>query len=67
MSRRSSKRESKTLNEVNVLEIIFVVDESTFSVSRTAEVKKLIAQMIELAHKRGRPTKSNLEGFENAA
>lgn len=67
MSRRSSKRESKTLNEVNVLEIIFVADESTFSVSRTAEVKKLIAQMIELAHKRGRPTKSNLEGFENAA
>lgn len=67
MSRGNSRRESKTMNEVNVLEVIFVADESTFSASRTAEVKKLIAQMIELSHKRGRPSTQNMEDLEDAA
>ncbi len=59
-------RESKTLKNVVVTEIHFVKDESEQSEVRANEVKNLIAQMIELSHKRGRPTKINVEILDAA-
>ena len=67
MSRLNPKRVSKTLNEIKVLEVHFVRDETRNSLARTNEVKTLIAQMIELSRKRGRPALNNLEEDLNAA
>lgn len=49
------------MKEIKVLTIEFVNDESGKSRERTEEIKNLIVQMLELAHKRGRPTKEEKE------
>ena len=45
------------MRDVKVIEVTFVQDDSGSSAERTREARKLIAQMIELSHKRGRPAK----------
>ena len=57
MSKTYEKRESKTLRNVQVIEIQFLKDNSENCGARTDEARNLIAQMIDLSHKRGRPTK----------
>ena len=59
-------RGAKTMKDVKVVSFEFIKDESESSAARTEEVKNLIAQMIELSHKRGRPTKDE-EEIPNAA
>ncbi|MBL7670346.1 MAG: hypothetical protein JNM39_07650 [Bdellovibrionaceae bacterium] len=54
------------MRNVKVVSFEFVKDESGSSAERTEEVRNLIAQMIELSHKRGRPTKFD-EEEKNAA
>lgn len=49
-----------------MINLEFVKDESGNSRERTEEVRNLIAQMIELSHKRGRPRKEE-EEVSNAA
>lgn len=66
MSTSSNGTASKTMRDVKVLNLRFVKDESGNSRERTEEVRKLIAQMIELSHKRGRPEKDDL-GVSDAA
>jgi hypothetical protein len=61
MSKTGYKRESKTMTEVSVIEFKFTKDDSDSSASRTQEVSNLIAQMIEMSHKRGRPSKHDEE------
>jgi len=60
------KRGEKTMKDVKVISVEFVKDDSGSSAQRTQEVRKLIAQMIELSHKRGRPSKED-EEISNAA
>ncbi len=60
-------RETKTLRNAKVIEVVFVKDESLLSVARITEAKNLIAQMIELAHKRGRPARKKCEEDKDAA
>lgn len=60
------KRGAKTMKDVKVISVEFVKDDSGSSAQRTQEVRKLIAQMIELSHKRGRPSKED-EEISNAA
>ncbi len=60
------QRESKTLRNVKVIEVVFLRDESIFSEMRITEAKNLIAQMLEMANKRGRPRKVTEES-EDAA
>ena len=55
------KRGAKTMKDVKVIEVTFVKDESGSSAERSREVRKLIAQMIESSHKRGRPAKEEEE------
>jgi hypothetical protein len=57
---------SKTIKEVKVINLEFVKDDSGKSRERTDEIRNLIAQMIELSHKRGRPSKEEVE-VSNAA
>jgi hypothetical protein len=57
---------SKTMRDVKVINLEFIKDESGNSRERTEEVRNLIAQMIELSHKRGRPVKDD-KGVPNAA
>jgi hypothetical protein len=59
-------RGAKTMKDVKVVSIEFVKDESGLSSERTQEVRNLIAQMMELSHKRGRPSKEE-EEVPNAA
>lgn len=59
-------KESKTMRGAKVNEVIFLKDESINAESRIAEVRNLVAQMIEMSHQRGRPKKSTKE-IENAA
>ena len=66
MKRPRYKRGAKTMKDVKVISIKFVKDDSGASAERTQEVRKLIAQMIELSHKRGRPSKED-EEISNAA
>lgn len=54
------------MRDVKVVSFEFVKDESGNSLERTEEVRNLIAQMIELSHKRGRPKKDD-EELKNAA
>lgn len=61
MRRKRHQRESKTMRNVKVAEIVFLRDVSESNDVRIAEAKNLIAQMIELSHQRGRPAKSNEE------
>lgn len=61
MKRLTKKVASKTMKEIKVLTIEFVNDESGKSRERTEEIKNLIVQMLELAHKRGRPIKEEKE------
>lgn len=61
MSRDVKERKSKTMREVQVIQLDFVRDGSERAESRTNEVKNLIIQMIELSHKRGRPMKDEKE------
>ena len=60
------KQGCKTMKDVKVIGFEFIKDESGNSSERTEEVRNLIAQMIELSHKRGRPNKDD-EGVLNAA
>lgn len=66
MSKQGYKRESKTMTEVSVIEIKFVKDDLDSCATRTQEVRNLIAQMIEMSHKRGRPSK-HIEEISDAA
>lgn len=66
MRKARNKCGSKTMKDVKVIEVTFVKDESGSCAERTSEVRKLIAQMIELSHKRGRPAKEE-EEVSNAA
>jgi len=61
VKRLTKKVASKTMKEIKVLTIEFVNDESGKSRERTEEIKNLIVQMLELAHKRGRPIKEEKE------
>lgn len=54
------------MKDVKVIIFEFVKDESAKRQARTEEAQNLIAQMIELSHKRGRPSK-NEEEVLNAA
>lgn len=54
------------MKDVKVIAVDFVKDETGDSTERTCEVRILIAQLIELSHKRGRPTKEE-EEVSNAA
>ncbi len=47
------------MTNVQSMKLEFIKDESGQSASRSAEVLNLIAQMIELSHKRGRPSKGD--------
>ena len=60
------KRGAKTMKDVKVIDVTFVRDDSGSSAERTTEIRKLIAQMIEFSHKRGRPAKAE-EGDSDAA
>ncbi len=66
MSQRNLKRESKTLTDIAMTEIKLIIEDSQMNSTRTQEVRNLISQMIELAHKRGRPLKEG-EELLNAA
>ena len=66
MRRERKRRKSKTLKDIRVMKFEFVKDESSHSVDRSDEAINLIAQMIELSHKRGRPSKEDQE-FDHAA
>jgi hypothetical protein len=66
MSKARYKGASKTMRDVKVINFEFVKDESGNSRERTEEVRNLIAQMIDLSHKRGRPSKEDKE-MPNAA
>ena len=66
MKKPRYSRGAKTMKDVKVASLEFVKDESGNSRDRTEEVRNLIAQMIELSHKRGRPTKED-EEVPNAA
>lgn len=66
MSKARYKGASKTMRDVKVINFEFVKDESGNSRERTEEVRNLIAQMIDLSHKRGRPSKEAKE-MPNAA
>lgn len=66
MRKPLSKKGRKTMRNVKVIGFEFVKDESGNSRERTEEVRNLIAQMIELSHKRGRPKKDD-EEVPNAA
>jgi len=61
LSRHVKERKSKTMRDVQVIQLDFVRDESERAESRTNEVKNLIVQMIELSRKRGRPMKDEKE------
>lgn len=65
-AKRKPPRESKTLRNAKVIEVVFLRDESVSSEIRITEAKNLIAQMIELSHRRGRPRKVEEES-EDAA
>ena len=49
------------MKDIRVSKFEFVKDESSQSVDRSEEAINLIAQMIELSHKRGRPMKEDQE------
>lgn len=49
------------MKDIKMTTIEFVIDDSGKARERTEEVKNLIAQMLELANKRGRPTKDTNE------
>lgn len=66
LRRKRPPRESKTMRNVKVTEIVFLRDVSESCDVRVAEAKNLIAQMIELSHQRGRPAKS-AEEMKDAA
>ena len=57
MSVSSWMRESKTMNQLPIVNIEFVADESVSSVKRSREATEIIFQMLLLARKRGRPLK----------
>ncbi len=60
------KKESKTISEVNKLEIKMIEDNSADSARRTSNAKDIIAKMISIANKNGRPALNEGE-FDNAA
>ena len=66
MNKPHYKEGRKTMRDVKVVSFEFVKDENDYSRERTEEVRNLIAQMIELSHKRGRPKKDD-EELKNAA
>ncbi len=61
MSRRSLGKESKTVTEIKRVEIKMIEDQSPSSAARSDEAKDIIATMIGLAHKMGRPRKYERE------
>lgn len=66
MNRLIEKKESKTISEVKRLEIEMVEDKSANSERRTANARDIIAKMIFIAKKNGRPSLKERE-FDNAA
>ncbi len=66
MIRLMEKKESKTITEVNKLEMKMTEDSSADSARRTSNAKDIIAKMISIANKIGRPTLNEGE-FDNAA
>ena len=48
---------TKTLNNFNVIEFTMIEDKSEMSKSRSDEVQEQLSNMINLARKRGRPSK----------
>lgn len=60
------KKESKTVSEVKMLEIKMIEDISADSARRTSNAKDIIAKMILIANKNGRPALKEGE-FDNAA
>ena len=63
---KDEPRESKTMRNAKVIEVVFLKDESESNDIRISEAMNLIAQMIEMSHQRGRPRKVS-EEKENAA
>ena len=61
MRRKRPPHESKTMQKVKVIEVVFVRDESESSDVRVDEARNLIAQMIDGSHQRGRPAKFDEE------
>lgn len=61
MSRLQRNNRCKTMRNLKVVNINFVKDESIKSEERTVEVTNLLAQMIGLSHKRGRPIEKREE------
>ncbi|HEY8269830.1 MAG TPA: hypothetical protein VIG33_03015 [Pseudobdellovibrionaceae bacterium] len=61
MSEKQKRNESKTMNEVIVIKVEFVKDASSHSAKRSKEVTDIISQMIQLSHKRGRPSQQQQE------
>jgi len=50
---------TKTLNSVNVIGFLMVEDKSELSKSRTETARDQLSEMINLARKRGRPSKGD--------
>ena len=61
MRGNGERRLSRTLRDVRVISIEFVVDDAPESEARTMEVRKLISEMIESSHRRGRSAKEAKE------
>lgn len=59
MSAKNEARESKTMNHIPDVKIEFVADKSGKSSKRSQEAAEIIFQMMLLARKRGRPSKSS--------
>lgn len=66
MIRGLEKKENKTISKVKNLEIKMIEDKSADSERRTSNAKDIIAKMILIANKNGRPSLKESE-FENAA
>ncbi len=54
-----SSLKTKTLNNFNVIGFSMVEDKSEMSKSRTDEVQEQLSNLINLARKRGRPSKGD--------
>lgn len=50
---------TRTINNFNVLELSMIEDKSELSKSRTDEVQEQLVNMVDLAKKRGRPSKGD--------
>jgi hypothetical protein len=60
------KKESKTISQINKVDVKMVEDTKLDSAKRTQDARDIIAKMILLASKNGRPSKKE-EEYENAA